>query len=237
VTREQRDLERQGRSVTLSDHARAFAKAIQPELDRISRSMGKPAGSVRISFEGVEAMHAAALIDGRSTARLEDLIVRTVAGPHCRVCGCTEDQACPGGCAWVTEGLCTACGIRFVIPMRVSNPLNQSSGNTKWAAIQKTKLHRDQRDTGRAHTLGAIGQARAHYGRAPKLVPALVRFTRISTGRLDDDNLGAALKHIRDGIAQALKVDDGGPFVRFEYAQRRGTRGYHALLVEIERVP
>lgn len=27
----------------------------------------------------------------------------------CRVCGCTPDQACPGGCFWVEEDLCSSC--------------------------------------------------------------------------------------------------------------------------------
>lgn len=27
----------------------------------------------------------------------------------CRVCGCTEDNACPGGCCWVEDDLCSAC--------------------------------------------------------------------------------------------------------------------------------
>lgn len=36
----------------------------------------------------------------------------------CRGCGCTDDRACPGGCAWVDdpsgEGeLCSACLIRI----------------------------------------------------------------------------------------------------------------------------
>lgn len=31
--------------------------------------------------------------------------------PHqaCRVCGCTDDQACEGGCYWVSYDLCSAC--------------------------------------------------------------------------------------------------------------------------------
>ena len=28
---------------------------------------------------------------------------------RCRVCGCTDDCACPGGCHWVEPGLCSAC--------------------------------------------------------------------------------------------------------------------------------
>lgn len=27
----------------------------------------------------------------------------------CRVCGCTEDNACEGGCSWVEEDLCSSC--------------------------------------------------------------------------------------------------------------------------------
>ncbi len=27
----------------------------------------------------------------------------------CRECGCTDERACPGGCSWVEEDLCSAC--------------------------------------------------------------------------------------------------------------------------------
>lgn len=30
----------------------------------------------------------------------------------CRVCGCTEDRACPGGCWWVFPELCNRCADR-----------------------------------------------------------------------------------------------------------------------------
>lgn len=43
----------------------------------------------------------------RLAARLAD------AWPsRCRVCGCTDDRACPGGCWWVADDLCSACGSR-----------------------------------------------------------------------------------------------------------------------------
>ena len=29
--------------------------------------------------------------------------------PACRVCGCTEQNPCPGGCHWVEHDLCSAC--------------------------------------------------------------------------------------------------------------------------------
>ena len=31
------------------------------------------------------------------------------AARKCRVCGCTEHNACDGGCSWVEEDLCSAC--------------------------------------------------------------------------------------------------------------------------------
>lgn len=51
-------------------------------------------------FEGVSGCYA---IDGRVRAA-------ALQSPRtCRVCGCTDDHACPGGCSWVEEDLCSAC--------------------------------------------------------------------------------------------------------------------------------
>lgn len=30
----------------------------------------------------------------------------------CRVCGCSNHHACPGGCGWVEDDLCSVCGGR-----------------------------------------------------------------------------------------------------------------------------
>jgi hypothetical protein len=30
----------------------------------------------------------------------------------CRICGCTDDHACPEGCSWVEEDLCSACELK-----------------------------------------------------------------------------------------------------------------------------
>lgn len=27
----------------------------------------------------------------------------------CRICGCTQDNSCPGGCRWVAPGQCSSC--------------------------------------------------------------------------------------------------------------------------------
>lgn len=74
-----------------------------------------------------EAYHAALLSSGGETDFLAATFVfedapggrrlvslRTSPNPdpferRCRVCGCTDDHACEGGCWWVAEDLCSAC--------------------------------------------------------------------------------------------------------------------------------
>lgn len=64
-------------------------------------------------------------------------------------------------------------------------------------------------------------------------LPVVVRLTRESKGRLDDDNLSTAMKYVRDEIARFMGVDDGKvDLIRFEYAQRHGPA--HAVEIEIE---
>jgi hypothetical protein len=35
--------------------------------------------------------------------------------PTCRVCGCTDKKACPGGCFWIEPDLCSACAKKMPI--------------------------------------------------------------------------------------------------------------------------
>ena len=32
---------------------------------------------------------------------------------RCRVCGCTNNRACPGGCSWVAIDLCSRCAVEI----------------------------------------------------------------------------------------------------------------------------
>lgn len=48
---------------------------------------------------------------------LESLLpdeVLTLPQAECRVCGCTEEEACPGGCIWANSAatLCSQCAVR-----------------------------------------------------------------------------------------------------------------------------
>lgn len=63
--------------------------------------------------------------------------------------------------------------------------------------------------------------------------PCVVTFTRIAPRKLDDDNLASACKGTRDGIADALGIDDGDERVTWRYGQRKGKAKEYAIDVQI----
>ena len=71
----------------------------------------------------------------------------------------------------------------------------------------------------------------------PTPLPVTVRIARISPRPLDDDNLRSACKALRDGIADALGVDDRSPLVTWEYEQERGKPKEYAARIVITPRP
>ncbi len=65
------------------------------------------------------------------------------------------------------------------------------------------------------------------------VLPCSVMLTRIAPRALDDDNLRGATKACRDGVADALGVDDRDPRVTWLYAQARGKPKAYAVRVEV----
>lgn len=61
----------------------------------------------------------------------------------------------------------------------------------------------------------------------------VVTLTRIAPRELDDDNLRGALKACRDGVADALGIDDRDARVTWEYAQRRGKPREYAVEINV----
>lgn len=55
--------------------------------------------------------------------------------------------------------------------------------------------------------------------------PWTVLLTRVAPRKLDDDNLRGALKAARDGVADALGIDDADARVTWNYDQRRSEQG------------
>lgn len=80
----------------------------------------------------------------------------------------------------------------------------------------------------------AKGQRNVAAMMMPKVsIPCTIRLTRISPGTLDSDNLAISQKHVRDGIADKLGIDDRDPRVTWEYAQERSAPKVYAVRVEV----
>lgn len=97
--------------------------------------------------------------------------------------------------------------ITFTVQIKTKNPLNQSWGH--WATQAK------KRNNERAAVLAKMPRL--------NLTPVFrVTLTRISKGTMDDDNLRATLKSVRDAVASRLGVDDRSALVKWEYEQAKG---------------
>lgn len=96
--------------------------------------------------------------------------------------------------------------LSFWLPIKL-----ESTANKRWHWARRSSHAKQQRQTARliAHRVEP---------------PLVVLITRIGPRKLDSDNLAISAKHIRDGIADKLGVDDGDETkVRWEYAQDKGT--------------
>lgn len=67
----------------------------------------------------------------------------------------------------------------------------------------------------------------------PPTMPLEVTLTRIAPRELDDDNLRGALKSVRDGVADALGLDDRDDRVKWLYGQRRGAVREQAVEIRV----
>lgn len=109
--------------------------------------------------------------------------------------------------------------------LRLHNPLNT---RVHWRVLSKRGK---AAKTATAFALECAGQCLT-----PPTVdsPWLVTITRIGVGQLDDDNLAASAKHVRDAVAAWCGVDDKHRnIVRYRYAQERSK----AYGVRIEIMP
>lgn len=108
--------------------------------------------------------------------------------------------------------------MRFLIPIKLVSLANLS--HLHWRRLTKIK------DDQRAHT----NLAMRGYELPP--LPLLVVITRVGPRKLDDDNLAAACKYIRDQIASAVGKDDGSDQYTWVYKQLKGD-----YAVDVEIIP
>lgn len=64
-----------------------------------------------------------------------------------------------------------------------------------------------------------------------------VTITRIGPRRLDDDGATASAKHVRDGIADALGLDDGDARIAWRVEQRKSAPREYGVEVRVEVRP
>lgn len=127
----------------------------------------------------------------------------------------------------------------FTIPIRTVSEANR---HEHWRARQKrAKLQRA------AAALATIGYFSPYRPPDPEQAPLTVTITRVSPRALDDDNLRGALKHVRDGLADALfRTHDSGnakrrwandnrPCLTWQYAQAKGRT--HCVKITLEATP
>jgi hypothetical protein len=109
--------------------------------------------------------------------------------------------------------------------------VSEANRRDKWDAIRRAKMQRE------AAYLFFTASFRAN----PPTPPVVVTMKRFGVGTrlLDDDNLRRALKAVRDGIADALGVDDGSlSQVRWEYQQEKGKHyGIHVTITPMQESP
>jgi len=105
------------------------------------------------------------------------------------------------------------------LPVRLRNTSNSREG---WRATAK----RAQlvRETTRMLIQGATNG---------KTFPLIVRLVYVGPRQLDDDGIASAVKSLRDGVADALGVDDRDPRVVWVPDQERGEVREYGALVEV----
>lgn len=107
------------------------------------------------------------------------------------------------------------------LPIKVKSPMNGSHGH--WRAQAD--------DRKRQRTIVKWGLAECE---RPAL-PVVVTLTRIGVRDLDDDNLAAGFKSVRDEVAAWLGCGDGKKDpITWRYEQRRGAKGEYAITITIE---
>jgi hypothetical protein len=110
------------------------------------------------------------------------------------------------------------------VPLRITGP-NGSHGHYHAAAAK--------RRTERSATRAVL---QVNHGTIPPALPLVVTITRLSAGTMDEDNLAAGCKSVRDGVSDWLGLkSDRTPGLTWRYAQERAPRGTYAVRVEIAR--
>ncbi|OHB81198.1 MAG: hypothetical protein A2W31_05145 [Planctomycetes bacterium RBG_16_64_10] len=117
--------------------------------------------------------------------------------------------------------------------LRLYSLANVRSGRGKarmghWA--KRAAIAKVQRQLAMLTTNAALHKAAFAWQMDNKL---RITITRVGKRPLDSDNLAISAKHVRDGIADELGVDDGDKRLVWVYEQRGGEYGVEVEIVEL----
>jgi hypothetical protein len=122
--------------------------------------------------------------------------------------------------------------ITYTIPIKT---VSESNMREFWAV--KAKRARTQRNTARIHSCVAFSRfpmckrSMSHLLTRCK-VTLEITLTRIGKRKQDRDNMIGGMKHVIDGIADALEIDDGDERLDWQYKQEIGKT--YGVRVEIK---
>lgn len=101
-----------------------------------------------------------------------------------------------------------------------------NEGNTRSRWRDRARRAKHQRLFARSRTALAVKGVK---------LPIVVHMCRVGARKLDSDGVPSALKAVRDGIADALGIDDGrDDLITWEYSQEYGAGLTHGVRVTIE---
>jgi len=116
--------------------------------------------------------------------------------------------------------------ITFEIPIKT---VSEANSRSCWQArMRRTKK---ARAAARVICASEINRSYPFPGRFNYEAKRVITLTRIGKRRMDTDNLTGSMKAIRDGIADALEINDGDWRLEWSYAQEIGKR--YSVKVEI----
>jgi len=91
------------------DHQRAD---LAGEAQMLVRVGGEKRGAIELTFTDGSRLIGAAEVRPEALpagTRQGEILLLTLSHPRCRACGCTSEQACPGGCTWIAPDRCSRC--------------------------------------------------------------------------------------------------------------------------------
>lgn len=75
----------------------------------------------------------------------------TAAPAVCRVCGCSDAEACPSGCAWYDPTLCTTCALAVEAVVEWIEEAHKPDTNR---LMREVGLQHRRRKEGQTHAAG-----------------------------------------------------------------------------------